>query len=47
MSVRQAGKGSHEIRFSPATGRTFAGPRTKTRQMANQILKDVGLPKAF
>jgi predicted RNA binding protein YcfA (HicA-like mRNA interferase family) len=41
------GKGSHEIGFSPPTGRTFAVPRTKSRHMANQILKDAGLPKAF
>jgi len=41
------GKGSHEIWFSPETGKTFAVPRTKSRHMANQILKDAGLPKAF
>lgn len=38
----RSGKGSHEIWF-----KTFAVPRTKSRHMANQILKDAGLPKAF
>lgn len=27
--------------------KTFAVPRTKSRHMANQILKDAGLEKAF
>lgn len=43
----RSGKGSHEIWFSPATSKTFAVPHTKSRHMANQILKDAGLAKAF
>lgn len=41
------GKGSHEIWSDPTGGKTFSVPRTKSRHMANQILKDAGLPKAF
>jgi predicted RNA binding protein YcfA (HicA-like mRNA interferase family) len=45
--VRQ-GKGSHEIWFSPLTGRTFSVPRnTQMKHTANGALKDAGLPKAF
>ncbi len=45
--VRQ-GKGSHEIWFSPVTGRTFAVPANlDNKPLANAILKQAGLPKAF
>jgi hypothetical protein len=42
------GKGSHEIWFSPITQRTFPVPRTiRSEPLANAILKQAGLPKAF
>jgi len=41
------GKGSHEIWYSPISQRSFTVPRAKTRHMANGVLKDAGLPKAF
>lgn len=41
------GKGSHEVWYSPTTKQMFTVPRTKLRQMANGVLKDAGLPKAF
>jgi predicted RNA binding protein YcfA (HicA-like mRNA interferase family) len=45
--VRQ-GKGSHEIWLSPMSGRTFAVPATlDNKPLANAILKQAGLPKAF
>jgi predicted RNA binding protein YcfA (HicA-like mRNA interferase family) len=45
--IRQA-KGSHEIWYSPITGRKFAVPmNTVMVHTANGILKDAGLPKAF
>lgn len=45
--VRQ-GKGSHEIWFSPFTGRRFSVPRNTMKvHTANAILRDAGLPKAF
>jgi predicted RNA binding protein YcfA (HicA-like mRNA interferase family) len=44
---RRQGKGSHEIWFSPLSGRTFAVPRTKRRATANAVMKDAGLPKSF
>jgi predicted RNA binding protein YcfA (HicA-like mRNA interferase family) len=44
---RRHGKGSHEIRYSPKTGRTFAVPRTTRRATANAVTKDAGLPKSF
>ncbi|MEX2650018.1 MAG: type II toxin-antitoxin system HicA family toxin [Alphaproteobacteria bacterium] len=44
--VRQ-GKGSHEIWQSPC-GRTFTVPVTiRSRHLANEILKQAGLPKQF
>jgi predicted RNA binding protein YcfA (HicA-like mRNA interferase family) len=44
----RAGKGSHEIWFSPLTQRNFTiPPNTKSRHTANEILKQAGLPKAF
>jgi len=45
--IRQ-GKGSHEIWFSPLTGRHFTVPRNTVKpHTANAALKDAGLPKAF
>jgi predicted RNA binding protein YcfA (HicA-like mRNA interferase family) len=45
--VRQ-GKGSHEIWYSPVNGRHVTVPRsTKSRNTANEVLKQAGLPKAF
>lgn len=42
------GKGSHEIWYSPVTRRTFAVPANiDNRPLANAILKQAGLPKAF
>ena len=42
------GKGSHEIWFSPASNQNVTVPRsTKSRHTANDVLKQVGLPKAF
>jgi predicted RNA binding protein YcfA (HicA-like mRNA interferase family) len=44
----RAGKGSHEMWFSPITGRSVTVPRsTKSRHTANDVLKQAGLPKAF
>jgi predicted RNA binding protein YcfA (HicA-like mRNA interferase family) len=41
-------KGSHEIWYSPTTGRKFSVPKnTKMAHTANAILKSAGLPKAF
>jgi hypothetical protein len=42
------GKGGHEIRHRPASGRNFSLPRkTKSRHTAYEVLKQAGLPKAF
>lgn len=42
------GKGSHEIWYSPITRRTFTVPTNiDGRPLANAILKQAGLPKAF
>jgi hypothetical protein len=45
--VRQGG-GSHEIWFSPLTGRQFVLPfDIRKTSTANAVLKQAGLPKAF
>ena len=45
--VRQ-GKGSHEVWHSPRSGRTFTVPaNVSSQRLANEILKQAGLPKAF
>jgi len=45
--VRQ-GKGSHEIWYSPVSKQNITVPRTtKSRHTANDVLKKVGLEKAF
>lgn len=42
------GKGSHEIWYSPISGRSFTVPRSlASTPLANAILKQAGLPKAF
>jgi predicted RNA binding protein YcfA (HicA-like mRNA interferase family) len=42
------GKGSHEIWFSPVSGQNFTVPKTTlSRHMANIVLKQAGLKKAF
>jgi len=42
------GKGSHEIWQSPLNNGHFAVPSNiSSRKLANQILKEAGLPKAF
>jgi predicted RNA binding protein YcfA (HicA-like mRNA interferase family) len=41
------GKGSHEKWSDPKTGKMVTVPRTKSRHMANTVLKQAGLPKAF
>jgi predicted RNA binding protein YcfA (HicA-like mRNA interferase family) len=45
--VRQAA-GSHEIWFSPISNQRFSIPANiSSRKLANNILKQAGLPKAF
>lgn len=42
------GKGSHEIWHSPITRRAFTVPANiVSRHLANAVLKQAGLPKAF
>ncbi|MBV8738909.1 MAG: type II toxin-antitoxin system HicA family toxin [Alphaproteobacteria bacterium] len=44
------GKGSHEVWYSPITKRRFPVPyrgHLKDRNLANEILKQAGLPKHF
>lgn len=44
----RTGKGSHEIWYSPVTGKNFTVPRSLNyAPLANAILKQAGLPKAF
>ncbi|BAP89413.1 YcfA family protein [Burkholderiales bacterium GJ-E10] len=44
----RAGKGDHEIWFSPHTGIRFpVDSRIKSRHTANAVLKQAGLPKRF
>lgn len=46
--LRRQGKGSHEIWYSPTTGRTFSVPTNiASQRLANEILRQAGLPKAF
>jgi predicted RNA binding protein YcfA (HicA-like mRNA interferase family) len=46
--IVRSGKGSHEIWYSPVSGRHVTVPRmTKSRHTANDVLKQAGLPKAF
>jgi hypothetical protein len=44
----RAGKGDHEIWFSPITNRNFTvDNHMLSRHTANAVLKQAGLPKAF
>jgi predicted RNA binding protein YcfA (HicA-like mRNA interferase family) len=44
----RAGKGSHQIWYSPLTNRNFVVPNgIKSRHTANGVLKQAGLPKRF
>jgi len=44
--VRQGGKGSHEVWYSPITKENFAiTARIKIRYSANEMLKDAGIKK--
>jgi len=44
----RSGKGSHEIWYSPITERHFTVPRSLNyAPLANDILKQAGLPKSF
>jgi predicted RNA binding protein YcfA (HicA-like mRNA interferase family) len=47
-SLARQGRGSHEVWRSPRAAKPFTVPvKIKSRHMANEILKDAGLPKAF
>ena len=47
-TVVRAGKGSHEIWYSPVSGRNFPVQSTlKSRHTANAVLAQAGLPKRF
>ena len=46
LYVRSA-KGSHELWYSPHTGRKFTVPRTVSRATANNIMKQAGLERRF
>ncbi len=42
------GRGDHDIWQSPINGKNFTVPvKILSRHMANKIMKDAGLPKAF
>jgi len=42
------GKGDHDIWYSPISNRNFTVPvKIMSRHLANKVLKDAGLPKAF
>ncbi|PUE08684.1 hypothetical protein B9Z51_06960 [Limnohabitans sp. T6-5] len=44
----RAGKGDHNIWFSPITGLRFpVDSKIKSRHTANAVLKQAGLPKHF
>ena len=44
----RAGKGDHEIWFSPLTKRKFpVDQKILSRHTANAVLKQAGIPKAF
>lgn len=44
----RAGRGDHEIWFSPITNRNFVVDNNiKSRHTANAVLAQAGLPKAF
>jgi len=42
------GRGDHDIWHSPINGQNLTVPvKIMSRHMANKVLKDAGLPKAF
>ena len=42
------GKGDHDIWYSPISAQNLTVPvKLMSRHLANKILKDAGLPKAF
>jgi predicted RNA binding protein YcfA (HicA-like mRNA interferase family) len=42
------GKGDHDIWYSPLNAQSLTVPvKIMSRHLANKILKDAGLPKAF
>jgi hypothetical protein len=42
------GRGDHDIWYSPINDKKFTVPvNIDSRHMANKIMKDAGLPKAF
>jgi predicted RNA binding protein YcfA (HicA-like mRNA interferase family) len=46
--LERQGKGSHEIWYSPINKRSFSVPSNiDNKPLANAILKQAGLPKAF
>jgi predicted RNA binding protein YcfA (HicA-like mRNA interferase family) len=46
--IRRQGKGSHEIWYSPTSQQTFSVPANiNSQRLANEILRQAGLPKAF
>jgi predicted RNA binding protein YcfA (HicA-like mRNA interferase family) len=46
--LRRQGKGSHEIWYSPVSERTFSVPANiASQRLADEILRQAGLPKAF
>ncbi|MCU0884460.1 MAG: type II toxin-antitoxin system HicA family toxin [Beijerinckiaceae bacterium] len=48
FELLRQGKGDHEIWFNRVTGRSLTlDAGTKSRHLANAILKKAGLPKAF
>jgi hypothetical protein len=47
-SFHHHGKGDHDVWHDPATGKKVIVPvKIKSRHLANGILKDAGLGKAF
>ncbi|MDE0291178.1 MAG: type II toxin-antitoxin system HicA family toxin [Candidatus Dadabacteria bacterium] len=45
---KRQGKGSHEIWYSPKSGRSFPiQAKVRKRHLANEILKQAGLNKRF
>ena len=47
-SFKRAGKGDHEIWFSPITNRTFTVDRhCMSRHTANAVMKQAGLDRKF
>lgn len=43
----KGGMGSHEKWRSPINGRTVSVPRSMSRHAANEVLKQLGIGKAF